>query len=356
MTAPNYFQLENYAYLKQEVSDQIRRYLTQSPSTTANTLNISGGLDEASFIAQVKSSDTISSLPEIYIPLATWPAISSTVQGAYTFSLDILNASQATVARIYIPNAVTFNISNGGQGIVTTLNSGNVDLWGSLSSPNLQPKFTIASTQLSEFLIYDASANAMVINPGVAVRALANALGTYSNLLNTQLDSFLTTTGNTYRISLDFTESSALNYLLPKDANGQRVTKIQASFSESLNSSTEIVQYQTINEDSVWTISKADLGTLAAGRNVIQFKQLATEGALKINGRDVLLNEVISISDIEAGRLTYQPPSHSSIGFGEVARFVSGTNSSFELVTKSLAISVLPLNDTPTGAVSVGGS
>ncbi len=83
---------------------------------------------------------------------------------------------------------------------------------------------------------------------------------------------------------------------------------------------------------------------------------LETLGALKLNGVDVTLNQVISAADITAGKLTYSPVANGNgTGYASFGFKVSdGILSSASAYTMTL--NVTPVNDAPTGAVTISGT
>ena len=116
----------------------------------------------------------------------------------------------------------------------------------------------------------------------------------------------------------------------------------------------------TFNEDTTKTFALADFGfsDVDAGDSLqsVTVTTLEALGALKLNGVDVTLNQVISAADITAGKLTYSPVANGNgAGYASFGFKVSdGLLSSASAYTMTL--NVTPVNDAPTGSVTISGT
>ena len=82
----------------------------------------------------------------------------------------------------------------------------------------------------------------------------------------------------------------------------------------------------------------------------VQLTTLETVGALKLNGVDVTLNQVISKTDIDAGLLTFTPQVNANgIGYDSFG-FTVNDGTTYSTSSYTITINVNPVNDAPTAA------
>ena len=117
----------------------------------------------------------------------------------------------------------------------------------------------------------------------------------------------------------------------------------------------------TLNEDSSCKISAADLGFLDpnAGDSLsaVRIDSLPLAGSLKLNGVGVVKAQVISAADLAAGRLVFSPAANANgNGYAGLSFSVKDQYGAFDTSPKTLAFNVTPVNDAPTGTVSISGS
>lgn len=116
----------------------------------------------------------------------------------------------------------------------------------------------------------------------------------------------------------------------------------------------------SFNEDTSKTFALTDFGfsDIDAGNSLqsVTVTTLEALGALKLNGVDVTLNQVISAADITAGKLSYTPvangngATYASFGF----KVSDGLLSSASAYT--MALNVAAVNDALTGSVTLSGT
>ncbi|MDD2742793.1 MAG: cadherin-like domain-containing protein, partial [Rhodocyclaceae bacterium] len=116
----------------------------------------------------------------------------------------------------------------------------------------------------------------------------------------------------------------------------------------------------TVIEDTARVLALTDFGFADVDTgNTLQkltITTLETKGALKLNGVDVILNQVVSAADITAGKLIYTPAAnangtaYTTFGF----KVSDGTATSISAYTATLNVSAV--NDLPTGSVTISGT
>ena len=106
----------------------------------------------------------------------------------------------------------------------------------------------------------------------------------------------------------------------------------------------------TTYEDTPYTFTAADFNfsdvdtgdTMAS----IQITSLETAGTLQLNGTDVTLNQIISVSDINAGLLSYTPAANAT-GLGYDSFGFSVNDGKLDSNSVTMDIDVLAVNDAP---------
>ncbi|AFM24557.1 tandem-95 repeat protein [Desulfomonile tiedjei] len=82
----------------------------------------------------------------------------------------------------------------------------------------------------------------------------------------------------------------------------------------------------------------------------VRITSLPTAGHLLLNGTDVILNQIISIADINAGNLTFSPaPDANGTGYASF-QFKVSDGIVFSNSAYAMTLNVTPVNDAPTGA------
>ena len=115
----------------------------------------------------------------------------------------------------------------------------------------------------------------------------------------------------------------------------------------------------TSNEDAIYTLAAADFGFSDAidgnGFQAVRISSVATAGALRLNGVNVSVGDIITGADIAAGKLKFTPgpnangDGYASFGFqvrdnGGVAN--GGQN--LDQTPNTITFNVTPVNDAPT--------
>jgi Domain of unknown function (DUF4347)/Cadherin-like/Bacterial Ig domain len=139
----------------------------------------------------------------------------------------------------------------------------------------------------------------------------------------------------------------SLNYRNAGGATGQSITLHDISFDPTPTASDRIV---TTNEDATYTFAAGDFGFADVGGDTLQavrITQLETAGALRLNGVDVVLNQVVSIADINANRLAFTPAANTSGAPYANFRFEVGDGTSFSAADYQLRVDVTAVNDAP---------
>ncbi len=79
----------------------------------------------------------------------------------------------------------------------------------------------------------------------------------------------------------------------------------------------------------------------------VQITQLETAGALKLNGVDVTLNQVISVADIAAGKLTFDPASNVSGQDYATFGYKVSDGTAYSVAASAMTIDVAAVDDAP---------
>ena len=81
----------------------------------------------------------------------------------------------------------------------------------------------------------------------------------------------------------------------------------------------------------------------------IRITNLESVGALLFNGSPVTLNQVINVTDINGGQLTFDPVANQSGAPYDTFDFEVGDATAFSITDYTLTVNVNPVNDPPTG-------
>ncbi|MHC4079537.1 MAG: Ig-like domain-containing protein, partial [Planctomycetota bacterium] len=108
----------------------------------------------------------------------------------------------------------------------------------------------------------------------------------------------------------------------------------------------------TTNEDTTYTFSAVDFNfaDVDAGDSLtqIQVTGLESAGSLKLNGADVALDQIITVADINAGRLTFSPvPDANGIGYDSFD-FKVHDGTEFSSLAYTMLVDVTAVQDAPT--------
>ncbi len=122
----------------------------------------------------------------------------------------------------------------------------------------------------------------------------------------------------------------------------------------------------TLDEDGSHTFAMADFGHTDAEGDALQSVVITTlpaQGVLTLAGVAVVAGQEITVADVEAGRLVYTPVADANgapaTSFSFQLRDSGGTaNGGVELdpTPNTLTIHINPVNDLPTGSVTIGGA
>jgi Ca2+-binding RTX toxin-like protein len=117
----------------------------------------------------------------------------------------------------------------------------------------------------------------------------------------------------------------------------------------------------TLLEDGSYTVTVADFGFTAgtAGDTLsaVRIDTLPAKGGLKLAGVAVTAAQVITAADITAGKLTFAPAANANgVSYGTFNFSVKDQKGTFDASPNTLTFNVTPVNDAPTGAVTLSGA
>ena len=140
----------------------------------------------------------------------------------------------------------------------------------------------------------------------------------------------------------DGTEYSSAAYTITIDV---------AEFNEPPTASDNTV---TIDEDAVHTFTAAEFNfsdvDIGDTLNRVKITTLESAGSLKLNGSDVLLDDVILVGDINAGKLTFTPAQDANgVGYDNFD-FKVHDGVQYSTASHTMTIDVTAVNDAPTAA------
>ncbi len=167
---------------------------------------------------------------------------------------------------------------------------------------------------------------------------------------------------NQWRINLTATATKAIDYVevSSSDASGSDASQTPLTPSNSVDGGNNIDWFNdaptaadntvTSNEDAIYTFAAADFNfSDADGDSMASVKitSLEVAGSLQLSGTDVVLDQVISRADIDAGNLRFIPaPDANGTGYASFGFSVNdGTVDSVTAYT--MTIDVTPVNDAP---------
>ena len=87
----------------------------------------------------------------------------------------------------------------------------------------------------------------------------------------------------------------------------------------------------------------------------VQITSLPTAGLLKLNGANVILNQIITIADINAGNLTFVPAANANGTAYATFQFKVSDGAAFSNTAYAMTLNVTPVNDTPTATFQTIG-
>jgi hypothetical protein len=139
----------------------------------------------------------------------------------------------------------------------------------------------------------------------------------------------------------DGTEYSAAAYTMTVD-----VTAVNDAPTASNNT-------VTTNEDTTYTFVAGDFNFSDIDGDTlsqIQVTALETVGALRYDGTDVTLNQVINKADIDLGKLTYDPVANQNGNGYDTFGFKVHDGTEYSASAYTMTIDVTAINDAPAGA------
>ncbi|MHC4919155.1 MAG: Ig-like domain-containing protein, partial [Planctomycetota bacterium] len=145
--------------------------------------------------------------------------------------------------------------------------------------------------------------------------------------------------------SFDFKVHDGIEYSVAANTITVDVTPVQ-------DAPTAADKTVTTNEDTAYTFSAADFNfaDVDAGDVLtqIQISRLESAGTLKLNGADVALDQIITVADINAGRLTFSPvPDANGIGYDSFD-FKVHDGTEFSSLAYTMLVDVTAVQDAPT--------
>ncbi|MDD2863663.1 MAG: tandem-95 repeat protein, partial [Methylococcales bacterium] len=116
----------------------------------------------------------------------------------------------------------------------------------------------------------------------------------------------------------------------------------------------------TTNEDTQLVLTAANFGYSdieASALASVKITTLESAGALKLNGFDVTLNQIITKSDIDSGKLTFDPAVNANGTNYATFEFKVNDGTDFSNAANSVTVHVTPIADTPsiTDATTTSG-
>ncbi|MCO6439460.1 MAG: tandem-95 repeat protein [Phycisphaerae bacterium] len=130
---------------------------------------------------------------------------------------------------------------------------------------------------------------------------------------------------------------------------GGTTVNIVAAVSDAPTAADEVV---TTPEDTTYTFSVGDFNFADADAGdtlqQIQITSLNSVGSLRLDGVDVTLNQVISATDINAGRLTFVPGADANGAAYDSFKFKVHDGESYSESAYTITVDVTAVNDSPT--------
>jgi len=121
------------------------------------------------------------------------------------------------------------------------------------------------------------------------------------------------------------------------------------------NSPTAAVNTIATNEDTQFIFNANDFNFSdidGDSLSQIQVTSLESAGALKLNGVDVTLNQVISKADIDSGLLTFDPAADANGASYDSFQFKVHDGTEYSASAYSMTVDVNAINDAPTAAIN----
>ena len=244
---------------------------------------------------------------------------------SYTMSIDVVAVNDAPTAANntvstnedtdYVFSAVDFNFSDVDGDALASIQVTALETVGAL-------KLNGTDVTLNQVISKaDIDAGLLIFTP----LANANGIG---------YDSFGFTVN-------DGTVDSASSYTITIDVNAVNDAPTAANNTVSTNEDTDYV-FSAVD----FNFSDIDGDTLAS----IQVTALETVGALKLNGTDVTLNQVISKADIDSGLLVFTPQASATGIPYDGFNFSVNDGTTDSATSYTMSINVVEVNDAPTAA------
>ncbi|WP_116964856.1 tandem-95 repeat protein, partial [Fastidiosibacter lacustris] len=170
-------------------------------------------------------------------------------------------------------------------------------------------------------------------------------------LTGTQTDINATLASLIYQGNLNFNGSDTLTVTATDDMAFTRTQSIDITIHEVADLPTGTNKTITIDEDNTYVLSVADFGYSDPENDAfteVRITILESAGALKFNGVDVTLNQLITKADIENGLLTFTPANNGN-GVSYASFNFRVRNALEEAATgATITFDVTPVNDAPS--------
>ncbi|SJZ58793.1 Cadherin-like, partial [Oceanospirillum multiglobuliferum] len=116
----------------------------------------------------------------------------------------------------------------------------------------------------------------------------------------------------------------------------------------------------TLNEDSTYTLQVADFGFNDSDVNdslsTMKITALPALGSLSLDGNAISLNAEITKTQLDAGQLKYTPVANANGSNYSSFTFQVSDGKAYATNSNTLTLSVTPVNDNPTGSVTISGN
>ncbi|MBI5333896.1 MAG: tandem-95 repeat protein, partial [Burkholderiales bacterium] len=207
--------------------------------------------------------------------------------------------------------------------------------------------FTLSVTPVNDApVITDPAANPA---GDYAVTTLEDTAAHGSLLLNTVTGAW------TYTPNADYNgpDSFAIAVIDPSGAKTVSTVTVGVTPVNDLPTSADVAR--TTVEDNGYTLSSSDFAfsdaDVGASLQGVRIDTLPTAGTLLLNGAAITAGAVVSLADITAGKLVFQPADNASGSpYGSFTFSVQDNAGAFDAAPNSFTLSVTPANDLPGSA------
>ncbi|TBO28675.1 tandem-95 repeat protein, partial [Aquabacterium lacunae] len=245
------------------------------------------------------------------------------------------------------PDSFTVTISDGKGGVTTTVVNLNVTPVNDAPVANPDSASTPINTVLSNINVKGNDTD--VDNPASELTVVNPKVDPAKGTVTLNPDGTLNFTPAT-----DVTGPVTITYTV-RDKDGLEATSTVLVVVGANTPPDSANVTKTTLEDTPLTLNKADFAfsDADAGQSLkaVRIDSLPLAGSLSLNGAPVAAGQVVSLADIEAGKLVFTPAANANANGNAYATFgfsVQDSAGSFDTVPNVVTVNVTSVNDDPT--------